>query len=95
MTVPLWLRELIHFGLWTLPVYLAAYFCDSLRVGLLWSLMLPWGVGIILILFTIQAEIQELHDGRQTWGKWAWDNIAKVGGVTVSLLTFGWWRPWL
>jgi len=89
------IRQLGHFAVWTLPVYLATglyeYFFDSVRL----SWFLAYGTASVFLIATHLKEIQELKDGREDWPKFILDNVVKWLGVAVSLGTFGWWREYL
>lgn len=84
--LPLWAWELGHFFAWLVPVPMSGYLCESLGVSLLWSLMIPPSLAILLILWTVEAEILELAQGRQPWKKFGWDTAVKLAAIAVGTL---------
>ena len=84
-----------HFVGWTLPIYFAVYFCDSLGVTFLRTIFIELTVASAVLYMTMLAESMEWKDGKQTRGKLYIDRTAKVGGIIASLLTAGWWREFI
>lgn len=89
------LRQVGHFALWTVPVYLTVYACDSFNVSWPASGLIRLTVAAAWAWITWNAEWNELRDGKQTQAKFYIDRFVKIGAIAVSFGTAGWWREWI
>lgn len=88
--VPLWVRELGHFGGWAILTWGLSYFVDGLLP--IWaSGFSPTIAAGMMLIATWKKEFQERETYHQTSLKTFWDLVAKTAGIAAAWVTPDWW----